>query len=206
MDRRTFIALAGATLALPARAMAACLPTPRQTMGPFYPAPGIAGIVHDLTRTRPDGPLARGDLLYLSGRVVDRECRPVAGAEVEIWQTDVEGRYNHPLEAPTRGPLDPNFRYWGEALTEADGRYAFKTIVPAPYAGRTAHVHFRVRARGRRDLVTQMYFAGHPRNGRDFLLGQLSAEEQARVVVALEAPAGGQEPTARRCTFHIALV
>ncbi len=200
---------AGAGLAVSSRALAeaigaACRPTPRQTRGPFYPARGIAGVALDLTRTRPDGPPARGDLLYLSGRVLDRACRPVAGAEVEIWQADATGRYNHPLEAD-RGPLDPNFRYWGEAVTDGEGRYAFKTIVPAPYDGRTAHIHFRVRAREHPELVTQMYFAGHPRNATDFLLGQLSEAERAQVAVALEPPAAGMEPSARRCTFDVTL-
>jgi protocatechuate 3,4-dioxygenase, beta subunit len=207
MTRRWLLALgpALAVLASPLRALAeACRPTPRQTMGPFYPAGGIAGAATDLTRTRPDGPRARGEVLYLSGRVVDRECRPVAGAEVEIWQADVRGRYNHPLEAPSRGPLDPNFRYWGEARSDAEGRYAFVTIVPAPYSGRTAHVHFRVRARGHADLVTQMYFEGQPLNARDMLLGQLSDEERARVVVPLVA-AEDRERGAKRCEFEIGL-
>jgi protocatechuate 3,4-dioxygenase beta subunit len=192
-----------APLGAAARAVArTCGPTPRQTMGPFYPARGIVGVVTDLTRTRDGGPRARGEILYLDGRVVDAACRPIAGAEVEIWQADIAGRYNHPDESPAAGPLDPNFRYWGEAITDADGRYAFTTIVPAPYSGRTAHVHVRVRAAGRRDLVTQMYFAGHPLNERDGLVRSLAAADRARVMVDLR-PADDLEAGAKRATFEI---
>lgn len=93
--------------------------------------------------------------------------------------------------------------YRGEAVTDAGGRYAFRTIVPAPYDGCTAHIHFRVCAGGTRELVTQMYFAGHPRTATGFLLNRLSGTELARVMVRLEPPASGAEPGVRRCSFDI---
>src|SRR3989441_12578105 len=63
----------------------------------------------------------------VTGRVVDEECRPVKGAMVEIWQANTRGRYTHVAD-PNPAPKDPNFLGFGEATTDADGKYSFKTI------------------------------------------------------------------------------
>ncbi|GIS84434.1 MAG: hypothetical protein CM1200mP16_07340 [Nitrospina sp.] len=52
---------------------------------------------------------------------------PVEGALVEIWQACSTGKYNHPSDS-NKARLDPNFQYWGKAVTNEKGLYAFKTI------------------------------------------------------------------------------
>jgi protocatechuate 3,4-dioxygenase beta subunit len=67
-------------------------------------------------------------------------------------------------------PLDPNFTGAGQLLTDAEGRYRFKTIRPGEYpwrnhpnAWRPAHIHFSLFGRAFvQRLVTQMYFPGDP--------------------------------------------
>src|SRR6266700_3968072 len=84
----------------------------------------------------------------------------------------------HPQRRQRRlGSLDPNFQGYASLRADAEGRYRIKTVKPAPYSGRTAHLHFNVAARGAR-LTTQMFFEGERLNERDGLYRALSREER----------------------------
>lgn len=195
-------------LATPAMAAeAACALTPRQTTGPFYPIYDQVDKDVDLTRLTGHGGRARGEVIRVTGRVVDEACAPVEGALVDLWQANANGRYAHPAD-PNPAPLDPNFQGWGQAVTDADGRYAFLTIKPAAYplrfmrdgkadeeAGfRTPHLHFRVSKRGYAELATQMYFAGEALNDKDGVLRRVPEAERPRVVIAPGKADGGDTP------------
>ena len=130
---------------------------------------------------------ARGRRILIVGQVVDEQCQPVEGALVEIWQACDTGRYNHPND-PNPAELDPNFQYWGQDVTDADGRYSFRTIIPGRYPAsatwlRPPHIHYKVHKRGFHELTTQMYFRGDRDNAADHILRALSHEEQERVLV-----------------------
>lgn len=206
MDKRSTLnrrELLGASIALPLGALAApavaatgaCGPTPAQTTGPFYPVYDQVDKDVDLTRLVGHEDPAEGEVIRVHGRVVDEACKPVAGALVDLWQADSNGRYSHPADVnPAR--RDPNFQGWGQAVTDADGRYAFRTIKPAPYpldfidgkadeskGYRTPHIHFRVTKRGYRELSTQMYFAGESLNETDLVLKRVPEAERARVII-----------------------
>ena len=120
--------------------------TPDTVMGPFYPLltkPADPGT--DLTMVKGGTARAQGQLLYLMGHVLDVKGKPIKGVKVEIWQTNAAGRYNHPSDG-NPAPLDPNFQGYGVAVTDADGRYRFKTIKPGPYPvtqgwDRPPHIH-----------------------------------------------------------------
>jgi protocatechuate 3,4-dioxygenase beta subunit len=138
---------------------------------------------------------ASGEVIYVQGRVLDTDCRPVAGALVEIWQANRWGRYDHEKDAGNPRPLDPNFQSWAEMLTDAEGRYRFKTIKPGSYPAegdwiRPPHIHFKIARRGYHELVTQMYFARpeHPDQIR-----ALAPEERALVTVAPQPVLAGAE-------------
>jgi protocatechuate 3,4-dioxygenase beta subunit len=126
-------------------------PTLRQTEGPFYKpkSPERA----DLAEFG-----ARAQLVELSGFVFTRACRPVPRVLLDLWRADDKGDYDN------RG-----FHYRGHLFTDAQGRYRFRTIVPALYPGRTRHYHFKVLAAGRQLLTTQLYFPDEPMNARDEL-------------------------------------
>jgi len=182
MRRRALLVLAAAATAiaaLPWRVMAAeRIPTPRQTRGPFYPVDIPEDKDNDLVRVRGADGIAKGEITLLTGTVTDLGGKPLAGARVEIWQCDANGRYHHPGDGSSM-PLDPNFQGYGEFTTGADGTYRFRTIKPVPYPGRTPHIHFQVNAPGMRTLVTQMYIAGFPGNDRDGVLAGIR-DPQAR--------------------------
>ena len=176
--------------------------TPHQILGPFYPITVEPETSGDLTRH--GGGVAEGTVLYLSGRVTTVAGDPVAGAKVEIWQANSKGRYDHPADENT-APLDPHFIGYGVLRTDADGRYALKTVRPvaypvAPGVIRPAHVHFMVTSRTER-LVTQMYFAGDAYNDGDPFLG--SARRREALIVSPEAVPG--EAGAERATFDIVI-
>ena len=176
--------------------------TPPQTAGPFYPSIKPVDSDADLLRVRGRTDRAQGEVLYIEGRVLDRDARPVA-AHVEIWQADALGQYHTTAEAPAGG--DPGFQGFGRAAAGADGRYRFRTIKPVPYSSRTPHVHFKIAAPGFAALTTQMYVAGHPMNARDFVLRRIrGARARARVIVPLVADEAA-EPGALTARFDIVL-
>jgi protocatechuate 3,4-dioxygenase, beta subunit len=170
---------AGAVAGQQGAAPGALKPTPRQTRGPFYPVEIARDAGHDLVVER-DGQRAKGEIASMSGTVVDTSGRPLADALVEIWQCNADGRYHHPRDR-NPAPIDPLFRGYGRVRTDRDGRYAFRTIRPVPYPGRTPHIHLQVDAPAGRSLVTQMYVRGEPGNDRDFLFNALAPDERERL-------------------------
>jgi protocatechuate 3,4-dioxygenase beta subunit len=146
--------------------------TPQQTEGPFYPVALPQDMDADLLHNG-NRQYTRGQPAWVDGVVTDVQGRPVGGAQVEIWQCDQEGHYHHPGD---RGRADPGFQGFGRVTVGSDGRYRFRTIRPAPYSGRTPHIHVKVRLDRRELLTTQLYVEGDPNNERDFLWRHLGAD------------------------------
>src|SRR5206468_4528806 len=68
-----------------------------------------------------------GERIYVHGRVLDEDGRPVRNALIEVWQANAAGRYRHKVDGHD-APLDPNFTGAGRTLTDENGYYCFKTI------------------------------------------------------------------------------
>jgi protocatechuate 3,4-dioxygenase beta subunit len=125
-------------------------PTSPQSEGPFYVpgAPGRADLVDEGME---------GTVLVVSGFVVDTDCTPLANATVDVWQADAGGEYDN----------SGGYRLRGYVLTDASGRYAFRTVVPGEYPGRPEHIHVKVTPEGGSTLTTQLYFPGNTANEGD---------------------------------------
>jgi protocatechuate 3,4-dioxygenase, beta subunit len=187
--RRRTLVLLGASLLLPATPALAAghPPTPRMTEGPFYPTSFPKDIDADLTRVAGRSGIARGAVLDVTGRILDRSGKPLANARLELWQCDDGGEYHHVGNA--QGAGDENFQGFGVATADADGRYRFRTIKPVAYPGRAPHIHFLVRDGGNKRLVSQMFVEGEPGNARDFLYRNLGADARLVTLRLSDAPA-----------------
>lgn len=201
----------GATLTLPYRTFAkTCAPTPGQEEGPFYmnAYDRTQTIVNqtDLTRLPGASRTADGEVIYIAGRVLDRDCKPIKGLLVEIWQACVTGRYAHILD-PNPAPIDPHFRYFGQMLTGEDGAYEFKTIKPGGYPvgpiQRPPHIHFKITGGFYPVTVTQMYFAGEPLNDKDILIKSIPKPERQQLIIEPAQRPGSSE--ANLYTFDLSL-
>ena len=103
-------------------------------------------------------PEANGDLLFLFGQVLDVNGNAVPNAQIEIWQTDASGVYDHPND-PGTASRDQSFQFFGSAVADADGWYAFRTILPGRYEPRPRHIHYKVKQGGETLLTSQFYFS-----------------------------------------------
>ena len=61
-----------------------------------------------------------------TGRVTGEDGEPLAGAELDVWHADAKGLYSG------FDPTLPEGILRGKVLTDDDGRYEVRTIVPAP--------------------------------------------------------------------------
>jgi protocatechuate 3,4-dioxygenase, beta subunit len=186
--------IAAALVALPvvwtglrAQPAAARQATPSQTEGPFYPVTLPKDTDFDLLRNGTLG-YTRGQPTWVEGTVTDLQGRPVAGAQVEIWQCDEAGHYHHPGDG---GKADPAFQGFGRVTVGSDGQYRFRTIRPVAYSGRTPHIHVKVKLAARELLTTQLYVAGDPHNERDFLWRNLRPEARAALTVPFQQGGDG---------------
>jgi protocatechuate 3,4-dioxygenase beta subunit len=207
--RRRDLLIGAAALTVPglsplASASSGPVLTPGQTEGPFYPVKLPADLDADLVRVQGQAARAVGQVTHVLGRVLDKRGGIVEGAMLEIWQCDANGIYNHPGDDGQKR-RDAAFQGYGRTTVDAEGRYAFRTIRPVAYPGRTPHIHFKVHAPGAGRLTTQMYVAGEPQNGRDGVLRSIrNIRARESVIVSLLA-AGEIEPGALKGTFDIVL-
>jgi protocatechuate 3,4-dioxygenase beta subunit len=131
----------------------ACTVTADNIEGPFYRpgAPSQAVLVGDRDP---------GERLLLTGSVRDPTCAALAGAVLDVWHADARGDYDR-----------DGYRFRGTLVTDRRGRFELRTIIPGRYLNgdrfRPAHIHVKLRAPGRRELTTQLYFAGDPYNDGD---------------------------------------
>jgi protocatechuate 3,4-dioxygenase beta subunit len=179
-------------LRAPRRPLLVLPPELAPTTGPVFGHEAVSELDADLTRRHSGEPL--GERIVVSGRVLERDGRPVRGALIEIWQANAAGRYAH-VNDQHPAPLDPSFSGAGRCLTDEEGRYRFVTVKPGAYpwrnhpnAWRPAHIHLSLFGRAfDQRLVTQMYFPGDPLFEHDPIFQSVrDPRARARLVSALD--------------------
>jgi catechol 1,2-dioxygenase len=128
-----------------------------------------------------------GAPLFVNGRVVDKDGRPVAGAEVDVWHASPVGLY----ESQDPEQADMNLR--GKFTTDQDGAFSFRSVMmvgyPIPTEGvvgrlleaqgrhpyRPAHLHALVFKPGFKVLISQVYDPADPHIGSDVQFGVTKA-------------------------------
>ena len=167
------------------------LPTPSQTVGPFF---GIA---------LPDfvGPelVAAGTpgAVRIRGQVLDGADEPVPDAMVEIWQANAAGRYRHPADTRADLPVDETFTGFGRCGTDDEGWFEFLTVKPGPVPGpnsstQAPHIDVSVFARGLlKRLVTRIYFPDEEAaNEADAVLSSITEAEGRASLIGRHSDGG----------------
>lgn len=142
--------------------------TESTVLGPFY-VPGSPRREYGESMVAEDG---AGVPAWVYGRVLDLGDRPIAGAELDVWQNGADMRY------AVQRPEAPEEHLRGRYLTRDDGSYAFVAVRPVPYPipddgpvgrmlaatgrhpWRPAHIHMIVRAAGYKTVTTHVFDAG----------------------------------------------
>jgi hydroxyquinol 1,2-dioxygenase len=125
---------------------------------------------------------AVGEPCWVEGTVRDIDGGPVAGARIEVWEADGDGRYDVQYD-------DGRVAGRAHLHTDAEGRYSFWAITPTSYpipddgpvgqllesvgrsSMRASHLHFMVSSPGCRTLVTHIFVRGDPLLDSDSVFG-----------------------------------
>ncbi|WP_211463946.1 catechol 1,2-dioxygenase [Collimonas silvisoli] len=144
--------------------------TPRTIEGPLY----VAGAPESKGFARLDDGTENGpaEILFMQGTVFDANGKPMPGAKVEVWHANLLGNYSFFDKS------QPAFNLRRTIIADDNGRYQFRSIVPAGYGcppdgstqqlldllgrhgRRPAHIHFFVTGAGHRKLTTQINIDG----------------------------------------------
>jgi protocatechuate 3,4-dioxygenase beta subunit len=202
VTRRHLVVGAAAVAGVSAAKAQNLVATSAQDLGPFYPIVRPPDHDADLTRLKDRSGVAIGQPINVVGRIVDRHGNPIRNAQVELWQCNAAGRYDHPGDLANPAALDPNFQGFARLATDSDGQFKFRSVKPkdydTPIGRRTPHIHFDISGHRER-LVTQMYFPGEPLNDSDFLLKNASPRESV-IAEAIDPLTGDPQALAFRWT------
>ena len=154
--------------------------TETTVLGPFY-----VGEHRQMPHGTDISANLKGEKMFVQGRVTDLSGAPLAGAAVDVWHADDEGFYDS--QRPAYAADGPSSR--ARFITDADGRFFFRTILPCSYpiptdgpVGqlilatkrhpiRPAHVHFLVDAAGYEPLITHVFIGGDAYLDSDVVFG-----------------------------------
>jgi protocatechuate 3,4-dioxygenase beta subunit len=121
---------------------------------------------------------SEGEMLVIAGTIYAADCTPLAGARLDVWQTDANGEYS-----PGHGSDSMLCCYlMGSLHTDSQGRYQLITIKPAHYKGEQlpppAHIHVEISHSLTGQSHSEIVFAGDP---------YLPASLRGYVLVSLES-------------------
>lgn len=189
--------------------------TPRTIEGPLW----IEGAPLSKGEARLDDGSEQGEVLFMDGQVRGVDGEPVAGAIVDVWHANTLGGYSF------FDPSQPKYNLRRRIETDAEGRYRFRSILPAGYAcppdgvtqqlldrlgrhgHRPAHIHFFVTAPGHRKLTTQINIDGDEYLHDDFAFATRDGliPEVRRVSDAAAVRAKGLNAPYAEITFDFVL-
>jgi protocatechuate 3,4-dioxygenase beta subunit len=140
----------------------------------------------DLTLIKGHQRRANGQVIEVSGRVLDVLGNPIPDATLELWQANAAGRYAHPSDV-SKAPLDSDFQGYASIRVDARGNWRIVTIKPggydSPIGHRTPHLHWDIRSAKTR-TIAQLYFPEETAlNAADRLYQELGAEAATSVAI-----------------------
>ena len=124
-----------------------------------------------------------GELILVTGKVMDLQGNPIGGATLDIWQTAPNGLYS------SQDPDQSTYNFHALFTTGDDGCYSFTTVRPVSYTvptdgpvgdilnatgrhpWRPSHLHYIIKAEGFRSLVTEVFPDDDPYLDEDTVFG-----------------------------------
>ena len=124
-----------------------------------------------------------GEVVLVSGRVIDTDGNPISGATLDVWQTAPNGLYS------SQDPEQDVYSFHALFTTGDDGAYSFTTVKPVEYTvptdgpvgellnatgrhpWRPSHLHYIIKAAGFRSLVTEVFPNDDPYLDQDTVCG-----------------------------------
>jgi catechol 1,2-dioxygenase len=158
--------------------------TSASMLGPFWRL--------DSPATENGGSIVRsptpGPVLFAEANVVDGNGAPISDAVVDVWQSSTEGLYEN------QDPNQAEMNLRGQFRTDANGKFSFRSILPAgypipvdgpvgdfiravkrPHNYRPAHLHFLIYKPGFKTLISQIYVSDDPLLETDVQFGVTKA-------------------------------
>jgi catechol 1,2-dioxygenase len=153
--------------------------TSQSLLGPFWRL-NSPRVENGGSIVRSDTP---GPALFVNAQVVDAAGKPIAGAEVDVWQASPVGLYEN------QDPEQADMNLRGKFTTDADGRFRFRSVLmvgyPIPTDGvvgrllkmqnrhpyRPAHLHALIYKPGFKVLISQVYDPADPNIESDAQFG-----------------------------------
>lgn len=185
--------------------------TPEATIGPFYPAALVADLPPRPERARDLlGAGLDGQLIQVTLRVRDCEGRPVAGAVVESWQADAQGRYRAAGDSAL-GEVASGFDGFARLATDASGAARLYTVKPGAHGvpgrsrRRAPHLRLTLLAAGIERLATQLFFEDEGANANDPLLVSMTDVAARSRLLLRRVPADDREQ-GRILAYELTLV
>jgi protocatechuate 3,4-dioxygenase beta subunit len=139
--------------------------TPAQVLGPYY-LPNSP----QQSKLFPDG--ATGHEIHIEGQVMHPDLDPAAGAVLEVWLADPDGRYDNQDDSGDAHNIPQDkMVYRGSIVCDAEGYYSFQCLRPGNYFNdgpgdaalwRPAHIHVKIG-----DWIGQVYFEDDPQDYHD---------------------------------------
>ncbi len=158
-------------------------PTTPQIATSFPPKEAL-GTTSNLARRTGSAVFAKGQLIYIEGKITDSGCVPVQNAVVSIWQANSMGDMVYGKDIATSS--DKDFLYTGRATTNNAGEFTFLTVMPGSRTGETPFISLRVNHSKLEGLETKIFFPdNNNRSDADFL--ELMDQDRP-LVTAIAAP------------------
>ncbi|MGQ0629870.1 MAG: dioxygenase family protein [Sporichthyaceae bacterium] len=160
----------------------------------------------------PMRPTEPGEKLVVSGTVRSTDGTPLAGATLDVWQSNAVGEYSQ---------FQPNLPEWnlrGRLSTDADGAFSYTSVVPVPYGipdggatgrlmaalgrhcMRPSHLHFKITHPDATALTTQLYFADDP-----YIDSDVVGAVKASLVTKLDRRVGDDGQPYAACSYDFVL-
>lgn len=157
----------------PRHLRAKCKLTVAQTEGPYFTANSPSKSVFTNDKTKLD----TYQVIEVSGKVLDKKCKPVANSLVDFWHADPEGVYDN-----------VGYIFRGHQFTDAEGNYKLVTYFPGEYPGRTEHIHVKIHVPSDANpaasaiLTSQLYFPKQKSNKSDGIFSSKLVVKEAQPV------------------------